>query len=184
MKRPVGPIQFRPDDKIVQQIARHALYGSTRRGACGVPFPAAAQHGVVVVPPGILPRCSRSGPVSGDVMQQVLAILNDLKAGQKTLEAGQARLEAGQTSLEDRQIRLETGQTSLRVDLMARMDRREDMNTKIRDDIAVNFGTADAVRRANDNTREELRALSEVVSLMHRQISRLQTEVEQMKGSA
>ncbi|PPQ38831.1 hypothetical protein CCS01_01855 [Rhodopila globiformis] len=117
-------------------------------------------------------------------MQQVLAILNDLKAGQKTLEAGQARLEAGQTSLEDRQIRLETGQTSLRVDLMARMDRREDMNTKIRDDIAVNFGTADAVRRANDNTREELRALSEVVSLMHRQISRLQTEVEQMKGSA
>jgi hypothetical protein len=27
----------------------------------------------------------------------------------------------------------------------------------IRDDIALNFGTADQVRRANDNTRDELR---------------------------
>jgi chromosome segregation ATPase len=149
-------------------------------------------------------------------MQQVLEILNDLKAGQVRLETGQGALEAGQaqlevgqgsldaglvkleagqtrlgdrltkledrqTRLEDRQARLEAGQTSLRVDLM---DRLEDMNTKIRDDIAVNFGTADAVRRANDNTREELRALSDVVSVMHRQINRLQTEVEQLKGSA
>jgi hypothetical protein len=79
---------------------------------------------------------------------------------------------------------LEASLTSLRVDLMARMDRLEDINTKIRDDIAVNFGTVDAVRRANDNTREELRALSEVVSLMHRQINRLQIEVAQLKSSA
>jgi hypothetical protein len=100
------------------------------------------------------------------------------------LEAGLIRLEDRQAKLEDRQARLETGQTSLRVDLMARMDRLEDMNTRTRDDIAVNFGTADAVRRANDNTREELRALSDVVSLIHRQISRLQTEIEQLKGSA
>jgi hypothetical protein len=79
---------------------------------------------------------------------------------------------------------LEASLTSLRVDLMACMDRLEDINTKIRDDIAVNFGTVDAVRRANDNTRQELRALSEVVSLMHRQINRLQIEVAQLKGSA
>jgi hypothetical protein len=79
---------------------------------------------------------------------------------------------------------LEDAQTSLRVDLMARMDRLEDMNTKIRDDIAVNFGATDAVRRAHDNTREELRSLSDVVSVMHRQISRLETDVEQLKGAA
>jgi len=54
--------------------------------------------------------------------------------------------------------------TQMRVDLMARMDRLEDGLTAIRNDIAVNFGAADAVKRANDNTREEVRSLGEMVS--------------------
>jgi hypothetical protein len=36
---------------------------------------------------------------------------------------------------------------------MARMDRLENKLTEIRDDIAVNFGATDTVKRANDNTR-------------------------------
>jgi uncharacterized phage infection (PIP) family protein YhgE len=170
-----------------------------------------------VVLPGVPPGVGGSTGVSDAVMQHVLEVLNELKAGQIRLEAGQAKLEAGLTSVEGGQAKLEAGQakveagltsveagqakleagqatleagltsvkasqTSLRVDLMARMDRLENINTAIRDDISVNFGAVDAVRRANDNTRDELRALSDVVSLMHRQINRLQTEVEQLKG--
>jgi chromosome segregation ATPase len=70
----------------------------------------------------------------------------------------------------------------LRIDLMARLDRLQNAITAIRDDISVNFGTAEAARRANDNTRDELRALTEQVSGMLRQIQRLQTDVRHLKG--
>lgn len=78
--------------------------------------------------------------------------------------------------------RLEAGQTSLRVDLMARMDRLEDGLTAIRDDIAVNFGTSDAVKRAHDNTREEMRSLSEMVSALVRKVRSLETRVREIAG--
>jgi hypothetical protein len=85
--------------------------------------------------------------------------------------------------------RLEKGQAAtredmkkLRSDLMSRMDRLQDGLTAIRDDIAVNFGTAEHVRRANDSTRDELRALGDVVNGMLRQIQRLQTDVRGLKG--
>jgi uncharacterized coiled-coil DUF342 family protein len=78
--------------------------------------------------------------------------------------------------------RLETGQEALRTDVMARIDRLQDAVTAIRADIAVNYGAADHVRRANDNTREEVRALADTVSAMERQIQRLQTQVRELKG--
>jgi chromosome segregation ATPase len=53
--------------------------------------------------------------------------------------------------------------------------------TAIREDIATNYGTADAVRRANDNTREELKSLSDVVAAMQRQYLRLRSEVDELK---
>lgn len=65
---------------------------------------------------------------------------------------------------------------------MARMDRVQNSVTAIRDDIAVNYGTVDHVRKANDNTREELRQLTALVSGMMRQIVRLQTDVRGLKG--
>jgi hypothetical protein len=37
--------------------------------------------------------------------------------------------------------------------IMERIDRVQDAVTAIRDDIAVNFGTADAIKRAHDSTR-------------------------------
>lgn len=70
----------------------------------------------------------------------------------------------------------------LRTDLMARMDRQQDVMTAIRDDIAVNFGTVEDAKRANDNTRAELRSLGDVVSAMQRQIHRLQSDVRTLKG--
>lgn len=78
--------------------------------------------------------------------------------------------------------RLENGQTELRVDMMARMDRLQDSLTAVRDDIAVNFGTADHVRRANDHTREEVQALAATQSAMLKQIQRLQADIRELKG--
>jgi len=77
---------------------------------------------------------------------------------------------------------LEQGQAQLRTDLMSRMDRIQDAITAIRDDIGVTHATAERAREANEGTRNELRALSEVVSGMQRQIQRLQTDVRQLKG--
>lgn len=69
---------------------------------------------------------------------------------------------------------------SLRGDMMARMDRLQDSITAIRDDIAVNFGASDAAKRANDNTREEVRALGEVVTAMVRRVRNLEAQVRDM----
>ena len=68
---------------------------------------------------------------------------------------------------------------------VARLDRMQDGITDIRDDIAVNFGTAAAARRApNDNTRDEVRARHDLITTMQRQIQRLQTQVRELRGEA
>lgn len=78
--------------------------------------------------------------------------------------------------------RLQAGQTAIHVVTMERLDRLQNSVASIRDDIAANYGTAGAVKRANDNTREELRLLGEVVTTMSQQIQRLQTDVRELKG--
>ena len=85
------------------------------------------------------------------------------------------RLEAGQE-------RFEAGLTALRADLMGRLDRLQHTFAGIRDDIALNYGTADQVRRANDHTREELHSLSRLVMAMSTQIQLLQTQVRELRG--
>jgi hypothetical protein len=76
--------------------------------------------------------------------------------------------------------RLEAGQDKLHIELMARMDRLENSLADIRNDIAVNFGTADAVKRANDNTREEMRSLHDIVAALVRKIQTLETKVREI----
>jgi methyl-accepting chemotaxis protein len=92
------------------------------------------------------------------------------------------RLEKGQAATRDDMKNTRDDMKKLRSDLMSRMDRLQDGLTAIRDDIAVNFGTVEHVRRANDSTRDELRALGDVVNGMLRQIQRLQTDVRGLKG--
>jgi exonuclease VII small subunit len=117
-----------------------------------------------------------------------------LEAGQTALEAGQTALEAGQTGLQAQfdaglarleagQARLEASHTRLRSELMARMDGMADQITEIHADIVVNFGAVDQARRVNDNTRDELRGLNDVVSRMMTLILRLQTDVSDLKSS-
>lgn len=54
--------------------------------------------------------------------------------------------------------------------------------TNIRDDIGVNMASVERVQEANDGTRQEVRLLAEQVSIMHRQIQRLQTQMRELRG--
>ena len=74
-----------------------------------------------------------------------------LRADVSRIDAGQASLREDLASLRTDMSRLDAKQTSLRVDIMARMDRLQNSLTGIRNDISVNFGSADAVKRTNDS---------------------------------
>ena len=80
---------------------------------------------------------------------RILAELSALRAGQEQLQVGQDRL---------------------RIDVMARLDRLTDAVTAMRDDIKVNFGASETVRRANEHTREELRDTQNMIADMRRQL--------------
>jgi hypothetical protein len=67
---------------------------------------------------------------------------------------------------------------------MARMDRLQNTLTGVQDDISVNMGAADAVHRANENTRADLRGLQEQVSVMWRQLKTVEARVRQLSGDA
>jgi uncharacterized phage infection (PIP) family protein YhgE len=108
--------------------------------------------------------------------------LTRLQDGQTRLSNGFTRLSDDVTRLRDGQTRLSDDVTRLRVDLMARMERQENRLGEIRDDISVVMGSADAMKRANENTRDIVRLQGESLSVMWRQIKQLQTEVRELKG--
>jgi uncharacterized protein (UPF0335 family) len=70
----------------------------------------------------------------------------------------------------------------MRADIMDRVYRLENGMTQIRDDIAVDMGAAEAAERANENTRADLRTLSERVSVMWKQIKRLESDMREVTG--
>jgi hypothetical protein len=83
--------------------------------------------------------------------------------------------------------RLEQGQQELQQgqhDIMARIDRLQDTVTAMQSDITVNFGAAEHVQRREENTREEVRTLTNLVYAMERQIKHLQTEVRDLRGGS
>jgi hypothetical protein len=90
------------------------------------------------------------------------------------LEVSVARLAAGIDSAR-RDARADP--TELRVAMMGRMDRLQDTMTEICDDFSVAMGSADVMQRANDNTRELVRLQGEQLTIMFRQIKRLEEKV-------
>ena len=64
---------------------------------------------------------------------------------------------------------------------MERSDRVQNAVMRRRDDYAVNFGASDAVKRANENTREEWRRLSEGVFTPVRQPRAVSNRVDQLE---
>ena len=131
-----------------------------------------------------------------DGQAQVANGLAQLADGLRQAAAGQAQLVHGQTSLQSNvktlltnalaldegQMALSKSHRALRVDLMARMDRLEDKITDMRGDITVNFGATEQVRRANSNTREELRAVEDHVGTMLLQIRRIKSVISELDG--
>ena len=105
-----------------------------------------------------------------------------LQEGQISLQRDVTTLRTDVTTLRVDVTTLRTDLTTLRVDLMERMDRLGDQIISIREDITVNMGAVDSVRMANEGTKAELRALGEMVFTMHRQMRRLQTQVEELSG--
>ncbi len=83
--------------------------------------------------------------------------------------------------LEDKMTRFEDKMTSMRADVMLRLDRHESHLGDIRDDIAVSMGRADQAALVAVNTREEARLLSQQVALLQRQVNKLQTRLDQLE---
>jgi hypothetical protein len=95
------------------------------------------------------------------------------------LEAGQREL-AGQFGT--RLDRSDAAHLQTRAELMARMDGLHDTMTSMRNDVLVNYGTTDQVRRAHDSTREELRTVNEMVTLLVKRLRVLEADVRTLKG--
>jgi hypothetical protein len=98
--------------------------------------------------------------------------------------AALSRLEAGQAASQQSVAALATRAelTQVRMDLTGRMDRLENALSDIRNDIGVNFGASDAVKRATDNTSDEVRSLSEMMSALVRKVRALETRVREITG--
>jgi hypothetical protein len=80
--------------------------------------------------------------------------------------------------------RLEAGQAKMRTDIVARIDRVQHIVEMTRDDIVVNFGNTDRVERIANGAVDDMRATTEILRVMQRQIMRLQTDVQQLRGTS
>jgi exonuclease VII small subunit len=129
--------------------------------------------------------------MSDDSTTRILSILAKLESGQAKLEAGQAKLESGLAGLTRVQAELGRAQAGLaerldrtRIELMARMDRLQDALTLQQDETIVNLGAAERAERIATAAQDVVRSLSEQVTVMVRQIHRLQADVRELKGEA
>jgi len=136
-------------------------------------------------------------------LKQVDTRLAQLEAGQTQIEAGYkqfdtrlthietqltqldrrlTQVETGHRQLEAGLARLEAAQTSLRVDLMARLDRVQDSVTAVRDDVGVNLAQSERAHEAIADTRAEVRSLGQQVAVAFRRIRQLEERVREITG--
>ena len=114
----------------------------------------------------------------------------------RTILEALARFEANQARFEANQARFEANQTEMRVALMERSERLEDTQTQILDQVAIQSMAVETVRRADTDHRAELEAqrrliasqrksldtVEEQILLLQRQITRLGTQVHELRG--
>jgi predicted nucleic acid-binding Zn-ribbon protein len=134
--------------------------------------------------------------VSDDVTQRILSSLERLESKQDTIrfDMDQMRLDMNQMRLDTGQLRtdvdkieasvdkMQTGIDKMRVDIMERIDRLQHTVDGTLDSIIVDSGNTDRVERIARTALDDNRATSEILRVMQRQIMRLQTDVEQLKG--
>jgi hypothetical protein len=105
--------------------------------------------------------------------------LTDFNADLAGMRAEIGRLErAFDISLRD----VRADMIQMRSAIMDRIDRLQDRVTEVRDEIGVAMGSADAMQRANDNTRELVRLQGEQMSIMFRQLKRIEEKVRNITG--
>jgi hypothetical protein len=118
-----------------------------------------------------------------DGMGAVLAAIAELGRRFDGLEQRFDGLEQRFDGLEQRFSKLEQEMTRLRVDVMARLDRQQDLLNSIRNDVGVNMAATDLVRDANLETRKDLVQLADQVSLIHRRLMQLEERVDRRDGT-
>lgn len=80
--------------------------------------------------------------------------------------------------------RLEAKQDTMRADIMERIDRLQHTAAQTRDELVVNFGNTDRVERTARAAIDDTRITTDILRTMQRQIMRLQTDVEQLRGQS
>ena len=101
--------------------------------------------------------------MSGDDTQRILAALERLEA---------------------KQDKMGTDIMATRTAIMDRIDRLQHKVDQTHDDIAVNFGNTDRVERIARGAVDDMRNTTEILRVMQRQIMRLETDVDHLKGAA
>ena len=76
---------------------------------------------------------------------------------------------------------LRTEATTFRTQVMDRFDRIEGRLTELRDDVTVNMGAASTALRQHKEARTEVLDLMETMTVIHRQVRRLRTEMDELK---
>lgn len=129
--------------------------------------------------------------MSDDPAGRIVELLIALQVGQGSImerldrqEQRFERFEERQNRLEEQQNRLEEQQKRLRVDLMARMDRLQDALTLHKEEVTTSMGAGERAERIASAMQDVVRQLTEQVTVMVRQIRRLQEDVQELKGGS
>ena len=102
---------------------------------------------------------------------------------EQRFDSQEQRFEQRFERLEKRVDELTEEVTRLRVEMMARLDRQQDMLNSIRTDVGVNMAATDRVRDANLETRKDVVQLQDQVSLIHRRLMQLEERVDRRDGA-
>ncbi len=86
--------------------------------------------------------------------------------------------------IQDREERTAAEVVRLRVEMMERLDRQQNMLTHVRDDIGVNSAAVGHVRDQYKLVRNDYDALAKQLSVVHRRLMQLEQKVENKEDGA
>jgi chromosome segregation ATPase len=104
--------------------------------------------------------------------------INQVLAAIARVDDRVGRVEEPIDRMDERTGRLEEELTRARVEVMARLDRQQDVLAGIRDDIRVNVAATDMVRDRHNAIRNDYDQLAHQVSVIHRRLIQLEQRVD------
>ena len=119
---------------------------------------------------------------------KVLAVLERLEVGQRdlarTVTEQFQRVDERLQQVDRRFERFDQRLDQFRVVAMDRFEKIEDRLTSMLGDMTVNFGAVTHMSHRQDNDREEMRSLHNLVMTLVTKLHRLQTNVEELQRKA